>query len=277
MAKERPFFLIAHRCNNKGDVEMALAKGANAFECDVRYGKKKEDWCVNHDAYRPKVSMSLCNWLKEVYQIDDKGKICFLMLDVKSTDYLDKLISYVHEHTDELITERGKPIPVVYSIARLKTAKKLLPDKIASITDWEGVSVDYGNDPTKVNKFFCEIQKKMYEEGRKEFGNFIYGDGINAGFADTEERRKRLKSAGTLRDTQQVIKKTYTWTIEKQSTAERYLDIGVDGILTNAGGGDVPRDRIKNIINAIKAHNKNHPDKKVRYATATDNVFEVFK
>lgn len=276
MTKERPLYLIAHRCNNKGDITNALALGANAFECDVRYGEKDNDWCVNHDAYRPKVSIRLCEWLEEAYNIDDKGQMCFLLLDIKNPDYLNNLIDYVHQHTNDLIEKRGKAIAVLYSIANLDTAKELFAKNVSFLKEWEGITVDYKNDPREVNNYYVEIQEDERKKGR-EFNRFLYGNGITAALPDTEALRKSLALAGELRDKKQVIKKTYIWTIEKQSTAEKYLEIGVDGILTNAGGGDVPRNKIQNIINAMKEHNQKYPDKKVRKATTDDNLFAVFR
>lgn len=272
MANERPFYVIAHRCNNSGDIEKALTKGANAFECDVHYGEKDDNWCVNHDGYRPNHSITIEDWLTEAYE-NQKNNMCFLYLDIKSQSFLGNLIDHVHKCTKKYIDERKRPIYIIYSIDKLDKAKSLFKENVNKLMSWEGFTVDYNNDPDEVNRCFAEIRIS----GNNEFNRFFYGNGVTALVPDSEKMHKNLRRACELRDSDDIIKKTYIWTIEKESTALKYLEIGVDAIMTNAGGGDVPRDKIQNIFDAINEYNKKTSDTHVRLATICDDPFTVFK
>src|SRR5262249_58412444 len=52
-AKKRPLYVIAHRCNDPEKVTAAVAAGANAIECDPRWGRvtvfAKRNWFIDHD------------------------------------------------------------------------------------------------------------------------------------------------------------------------------------------------------------------------------------
>lgn len=274
MANQRPFYVIAHRCNNSGDIKKTLERGANAVECDVHWGEGNR-WCVNHNGFLPLSSMMLDKWLEEAYSDDTKEKLCFIYLDVKSTEKLSDLVNYVHESTTSLIEKTNRRIPIIYSIDNLKTAEKQFLDNAPKLEEWEGFTTDYDNDPYDVNAQFLYIQWKT-GLGSSQFSRFIFSDGISAGCADREKMHKKFIEACNFRDEEKHFKKTCIWTLEKEDTAKIYLEIGVDAIMTNAGGGDVSRDKISNILDAIKSYNEEHPSMQVRMATPNDNLFEVF-
>lgn len=275
MTNQRPFYLMAHRCNNSGDIKNALQKGANAIECDVQYGEDDNNWCVNHDGYRPKYSMMLKDWLKEAYDQSDNVNFCFIYLDIKSPEYLQNLINYVHNNTADFLEKGKRPIAIIYCISSIEKAKEPFTSCASILRDTEGFTVDMFNNPDEVKECFQNIINSEKAKGNS-FNRFFYGQGIEAGMPDTKARREKVKKACDIRDKDGVFKKVYTWTIEKESTALKYLEIGVDGIMTNAGGGDCPRDKIANIKEAIEEYNKEKCVVHVRLAVASDKMFEVF-
>jgi hypothetical protein len=270
---EKSFYVIAHHCNNRGDIEKVLKKGANAIECDVSYGEKDDKWCVNHDGYYPKSSMMLDEWFEEIYNAPHRNRLCFVYLDIKSKTHLDNLISSVHLCTKKFIEKEGRiPVPVIYSIDDFKVAEKQFLATAGSLKNWEGFNVDFENDPDTVNDKYKKIIEHEKVEGRS-FNRFFYSDGISV-LSDKSVRR-RVARGCQLRDCEQVFKKIFSWTIDKESTALEYLHIGVDGIMTDAGTW-LSIDCIDNILNAINVHNKTYPENAVRIATPDDNLFEVY-
>ncbi len=269
MANARPFYIISHRCNDKNCIKDSLKEGANAFECDLHYGKRKNKWVVNHDGYFPNLSITLEDWINEAYD-NQNDNLCFLYLDIKSYTHLDSLIEHVHDCANKHIQSGKKPIKIIYSIASLDDAMEQFKENISKFDEWEGITVDYNNNPTDVNTFYKALRNSEKEQGRN-FERFFYGNGITAACPDTEKMRKNLRSACELRDKDKVIKKTFIWTIEKKDTAKTYLDIGVDAIMTNV----VSRNHIDNIYKAIEEHN-NSSENQVRLATTADDLFTVF-
>ncbi len=256
---KRPIYLIAHRCNNSKDIHNALQSGANAVECDIRCDAPGNDWIVHHDGYFPERSLSLRTWLSEAAAAAKvfKDRFCLIYLDIKNPEYIESLHEYVNKYFEQTRMEK---VRIIYSTAKIEDAEKfaLIAKKLNS---WEGMTIDYEDDPAEVQEFFLSIGVER----------FWYSNGINAAVSDYSALRETLKKAGELRDTEKQIKKTCIWTIEKPATASEYLyDELVDGIMTNAGGGDLRRDSIAEILDVVNA------SEIARLAVSTDDPFACF-
>ncbi len=77
-----------------------------------------------------------------------------------------------------------------------------------------------------------------------------------------------LKDKVRYRDSRNYFSKVYAWTVDKQSTAESYLNINLGGVIANYPG---------EVNKAIEEVNKKRSaGKKVRLATLEDDPFKVY-
>ena len=76
---------------------------------------------------------------------------------------------------------------------------------------------------------------------------------------------KELEARVKYRDNGNYFSKVYAWTVDKQTTALEYLNIGVDGIITNYPG------RVNKAIAQFNENKSEH--QKVKLATLDDNPF----
>ena len=78
-----------------------------------------------------------------------------------------------------------------------------------------------------------------------------------------------LRKEVNYRNNGNYFSKVYTWTVDKTSSAKWYLNLNLDGIITNNPG---------NVNKAIQQVNSERSaDKKIRLATLDDNPFEVYQ
>lgn len=89
----------------------------------------------------------------------------------------------------------------------------------------DGVSIDFDNDPNKVQDFFVG----------QGVNNFWYGNGIFvAGVGPNVERS--VAEGARLRDAQRKIKKVYVWTLASENSIETYFNTHkIDGVFVNPG------------------------------------------
>ncbi len=257
---QRPFYVIAHRCNNVEDIRKVISKGANAIECDVRSNDGGETWFVNHDRCTEIATDKLDEWLHEAALAagEFQDRFALLYFDVKSPAYIENLHLFVNRHFRQ---QHAAPVNVLYSISRVEHAKSFAAIA-GKLHPWEGIAIDYEDEPEKVQAFFAETG----------IDRCWYGNGINAAFPDTKKMRQSLKKAGKLRNSHKIIKKTYIWTLEKPETVANYiLRQQVDGLITNAGGGDIPRDSLSEVLSVVNA------SRTIRIAGRADNPFAVFE
>ena len=78
-----------------------------------------------------------------------------------------------------------------------------------------------------------------------------------------------LKTEVKYRDSGNFFSKVYAWTLDKQSTAVKYLKIHLDGVITNFPG---------QVNKAIAQYNRNRGagEDRVRLATLNDNPFHRY-
>jgi len=93
-------YVIAHRCNSLGDVEAALARGANAVECDVRVADDGV-WFVDHDYCAPWATRYDA-WLVDAAAAYRRhAHAALVVLDVKRcARFIDRLVDAALEAFD---------------------------------------------------------------------------------------------------------------------------------------------------------------------------------
>jgi glycerophosphoryl diester phosphodiesterase len=232
---QRPFYLIAHQCNDISDIGGALAAGANGIELDVHWesvGGEAASWWVYHDDVTSPSYTRLSGWLDEAKkQADAQGQqFALIYYDIKTPD------------TDQLSTLRDLtrsklPIDlnVLYSTAQipgtidLNSSSSPAPDHFKDLAPGqrfnEGMAIDSQNDCVAVAKYFTGLGVM----------NYWYGDGISSltpGFLTAVE--SSVQSGVSARDKFNEIKKVYVWTLADSDSIKSYLDMGVDAILVEA-------------------------------------------
>jgi len=123
--------------------------------------------------------------------------------------------------------------------------------------------------------FEISFEKKLEEPGEQEQalrglgvapGNAWLSKGITNWSANLF--LKELKARVKYRDNGNYFSKVYAWTVDKQTTALKYLNIGLDGIIANYPGG---------VNKAIAQFNENKSEyQKVKLATLDDNPFRKY-
>ncbi len=215
----RPFYAIAHRCNDPADVKHALERGANSVECDVR--RYDEDFWVRHD-HEASGETRLTSWLDEVagHAHTFGEQFALIIFDLKdegiTSDSLDLMRGIIR---DQLTFPTG--LNVIFSVGTFR--RREVFSRIASdLTLREGLAIDEDDDPYRMSQFFED----------RNIEHNCYGNGIMAGWfgGGVEDS---IRAAVTLKHRAGLIKLVYVWTLDRRSSMREYIDLGVDGIMTN--------------------------------------------
>ena len=253
----RPIWVISHRCNNSGDIWRSCNQGANAVEIDIRR-RKNGTWVLNHDgAYFP--SISLERFFKEA---SVESRLCLVILDIKDPVKMGELNKRIHEYMDKYGCNN---IRVIYSVSTIEKGRKYFPQISNSLRYNEGLCIDYESNAQGVNNLFASLGVE----------NCWYGHGIASRYLEWAIRLyPGLTEGMKLRDGDGVIKKVENWTLnDKDIIEERIIDMNVDAIIVEGGGGDFHLGYC-GIYNTMRVINE-HPDK-VYIATRADNPFVKF-
>lgn len=222
MTRKRPSYIIAHKNNDGYKIEEALNAGANVIEVDVIYGRPTifagYRWVADHDGAFA-WSTQLVDWLKDAKNAANKKGDAFAMIifDIKTPKELLSLRSLVRANLPNNLN-------VIYGIASFKDRAAFLP-LFPDTRSNEGYSIDYDNDPIRVQNFFKSFRQN----------NFWFGNGINT-LMNSPNIRPSLVKAARERDNRSGIKKTYVWTLAKDSSIKDYFEnVKVDGVMVNYG------------------------------------------
>jgi hypothetical protein len=217
---QKNIYSIAHRCNTPDDVKAAFREGANAVECDVNCYDGR--FYVQHDPLSEGTDLS--NFLIKIRKVADRLKKQFALIIF----YLKETINgpglkQLHKMVRSLLSDRTG-IKLIYSAASLSRGS-IFKGILQELDPHEALSIDENDYPLRVQHFFEKI----------DIGRSCYGNGITA--AVPEEFggpiRESLQKAVLLKMRRHIIKFVYIWTIDLKSSMREYLDIGVDGIMTN--------------------------------------------
>lgn len=279
----KPVWMIGHRANNRGNVDKALKQGANGVEIDIR--RKDGDqskWIINHDAYRPNLSMSLEEYFaseirdqKKRYDASVKNKVkdgfCVLFLDIKTPD---KDLPDLQRQVRGWMQEYQMEFYVVYQVETFDQA--MLPGGLCQCwcNHWEGVCMafDCGRRAKNVIKWddWC---KQHWQNG---MAHSWYGNGF--GFEPFWWLKGRintgLRKAKVFRDSKDgATQKIGTWSLNtKKAVVNSFIKYDCDWALLEFGGGDVAPNGSYGLINAqtvLKDYSN-----KIRLANLNDYPFE---
>ena len=217
---QKTLYSIAHRCNTAEDVSSAFKAGANAVECDVNYYNGR--FYAQHDPLSEGTELS--DFLKKIREVADgvKERFALIIFDLKETINMPRL-KKVHTLVRSFFSD-GTGIKVIYSVSSLRRGS-IFKGILSELDLREALSIDESDYPLKVQHFF---------EGLG-INRSCYGNGITAALPEDfgGPIRESLKKAVLLKMRRHIIKFVYIWTIDLKASMREYLDIGVDGIMTN--------------------------------------------
>jgi Glycerophosphoryl diester phosphodiesterase family len=221
---QKTLYSIAHRCNTPEAVRSALREGANAVECDVNYYDGR--FFVQHDPGPGGADVN--DFLQKIRKVADavKERFALIIFDLKETISGPRL-KQVHSLVRSLLPN-GTGIKVIYSVSSLSRGS-IFKGILQELDPQEALSIDESDYPLKVQHFF---------EGL-DIGRSCYGNGITAALPEEfgGPIRESVRKAVLLKLRRHIIKFVYIWTIDLKSSMRGYLDLGVDGIMTNHADG----------------------------------------
>ncbi len=228
----QPVYIIAHRCNDAGDVtEVVAQQGVNAIEADFRYGPPlsvcpwcDQEWFVNHDV----LAGPLESWLFDVkIAITASDMLALVIFDIKTPT--GDLVSLYNQARAYL----GPEINLIFSIGDFGARFSFHQLRDALNQDPRaGAAIDYLED----NESQQHVQEFFRTNG---ITDYWFGDGYTAAVETPFSVVKNVTDGFMLRDSSlrscaDRFHGVYTWTYEKESSIKAWLNEGVNGIFINA-------------------------------------------
>lgn len=268
----RPFYVIGHDTNSIELVERHLELGANAIEIDVDVTEgNQQRLCVCHG---PKLvtgpaspsSPELEDFLDAVRRISWKfPQLCLIYFDCKpltaTPQHLETILRAIKE---SLLDAPQSPtgLTTVISVALLKE-RNMFAHSAQLLAPTEGLMIDYDNDPRAVAAYF--LRQGITREG--------YANGIS--FANpmswlfAPHVKSSVQRACALRDAEDAPKWVFSWTVNELASMKRYIQFGVDGLITDANPPWYnPGSGLRGLMRLIATDG---PRLGIRLATRTDN------
>lgn len=248
-SQPRPFYLIAHRCNDYLSVKKAVDLGANAIECDIQFSDDEFEFAVNHDTDDYSSRDAIRTYLRDVAKLlKEHPKVAMFYFDIKEADVnkAKRLRDVIREH----LTAKVPDLHIVMAQPDFADRGFFGPIK-DDVRAREGFTIDMDNDPVRVSAFFEQL-------GVERYG---YGNGI-AVVGGGENIPPSIMKALALKWSERKIRWVYVWTLRSQFAMSNYLAMGVDGIMVNHE--DIVH--LKNIV-------EQDGSQRVRFATRDDDPF----
>ena len=215
--EQRPFYLVAHRCNDASVAVEKIKEGANAIEVDIRHADgvfyAKHDW----PADGRKLSDFL-ETLREKIQSEpgELSQFSLLILDCKETDFdVNDLMELVRDK----LTAAIQGLSTIISIARYEDREFF--DNI-KLSEMEAASVDESNDVLAVQDYFKE----------QNISHYCYANGA---FTPETGRvvHRALKEAIGAAVKGDSFRLVNVWNLTTKAAMREHIDMGVDGVFVD--------------------------------------------
>lgn len=214
----RPFYVIAHHCNQIGDVKKAVVDGANAVECDITYFNNV--WLVAHDMFEiVNGARDLPSYLTGIRETLRKHEAAMLIFDCKTP--VAGQVSHLFEIIRTFLTSHV-PINVLISIASYDKRAFFKPLKTFPLQANEGVGIDQDDDSKRVTGFFHALGVSHHA-----YANGVATAGIEVNIPNS------IMEAVARRAISGHLKLVYVWTLAERGAMRNYMRMGVDGIMVN--------------------------------------------
>lgn len=225
---QRPFWAIAHRCNTIDNLIAAAQAGANAIEFDISPELVDGDivYWIHHSGQPTWVKLE--DYLQAVKDNNILDTMAMLMFDIKPDDKID---AYNYGYYLAVIATR-------YGIG---ANQAFFSVEEAAMADsfYQGVA-DAGMAGARDVSLIKEGPSKetdpsiWYRVGTANGATFL-GIGVFAKdiFSPMRDWLAPMSYNSNLRDRDQVLKKTYFWTLDSGASMKKTLDLGMDAIIVN--------------------------------------------
>lgn len=279
----RPVYNIAHMVNAVNQIDEWLGYGANALEVDVTFADDGTPMYFYH------------------------GKPCDIGRDCDRWDYIKKYINALRDRTIPTSSTFNSHLVLVMFDLKLTSLKKSALSK-AGETFVDAILIPlYQNNPTKMKvmisvpklslkDFIRSVLKQLNAKQRSIIEKIGFEISLEKKLEEPDEQEQALRELGVApghawlskgltnwspnlflkelkarveyRDNGNYFSKVYTWTVDKQETALKYLNIGLDGIIANYPG------RVNKAIAQFNENKSEH--QKIKLATLDDNPFRKY-
>lgn len=278
----RPIYNIAHMVNSVAQIDQWLGYGANALEVDVKFADDGTPSYFSHgipcdvgrDCLRWAYIGNYVQALRERSHPNSQkfnSALVLVMFDVKLTKLNQNVLSNAGVRFAEnilipLYENNPTKMKIMISVPNL-TLKDFISGVINHLkTARSGILEKIGFEISWEEEFKKPSQKEEQLRGLGITpGHAWLSSGISSIVASLY--LEELKGQVAYRDRGNYFSKVYTWTVDKKSTAIKYLNINLDGMITNYPG------RVNEAIKEV--NQKNGPGEKVRLATLDDDPFRI--
>lgn len=219
---KRKFYLIGHNPDTLEDALEQLQAGANALGPDVHYDEESGQFLVYHLVPSPFGDISLQDYLiglKKILQENTGLRLSLIAFDLKP-DYPYKL-SFLQEFIFEHFSKEYPDVVIVTTIN--DPAEAAFFDS-TSTTMPANYLIGIDEDTSAEDAHQLLKHRKV---------GYIYGNGISAPLVDTKDYGDEIKAALNLRNTGNSFKLVYAWTVNAEDSMRFYLDMDIDGIITD--------------------------------------------
>jgi len=219
-----PLWIIAHRKNNLSDVRTALAEGANALECDLRWDGRR--FVVQHD--RSERPFDFIQWLLGVRGLRTQyPNLSLVIFDYKEpeNERVKLIMGQIREHLTS--SQDRMPLDILISLGDWNS-RQILEPLFKNLAPHEGVAIDQDVTPQQSSQYFDDRFRELGVRNR----NQAYGNGRLV-IGREGNRRKQIMDAVALKSLEEKIKFVYVWTLGQRDSVAEYLNIGVDAVFVN--------------------------------------------
>ena len=246
---KRPFYVIAHMTNTLDSVRWALAEGANGVEMDLRFTDRGEPLEFRHGS----PSDCTCNLVPSRRHICSQlgggssvgvgpmfnllakqPKVALVILDTKldgaaAMTMQEAAGTNIVRFMDRELFAKGYRGKVIVSVASADALAYLKKAALAASTSPNRARISFAID--QVGKSAKEAACALKTLTSVASKNRVFGTGISGcALGDFSP----AISAAVANQRSGGLGLVYVWTLDKQSSMRTYVDLGVNGILTNA-------------------------------------------
>ncbi|KAF5004995.1 hypothetical protein FDECE_8520 [Fusarium decemcellulare] len=236
-ASRKPFYAIAHRCNDMGAVQRAVNDGANAIEMDLY--AETTGWWASHDG-PSKNGNKAQEMFNAVAGHRKAGKpITFVWLDIKNPDWCDPndtkwsfcSIAALRDLARSILEPQGVRVLFGFYGTEKGNGYRLIRDGLNSK---EAVNLDGRAAPLK-QEFTVGgptlIGQRVLSYGDPDI-SYLFGDCTEPG--DAHLTYTQLRQAAT----SGAFGKVFGWTVAAGQTqyTDSLMNVGVDGVIYGLGG-----------------------------------------
>lgn len=219
---KRKFYLIGHNPDTLEDALEQLQAGANALGPDVHYDEESGQFLVYHLVPSPFGDISLQDYLiglKKILQENNSLNLRLLAFDLKP-DYsykLSGLQEFIFEHF-------SKEYPEVVIVTTINDPAESAFFDSTSTAMPANYLIGIDEDTSAEDAHQLLRHRKV---------GYIYGNGISAPLVDTTNYADEIQKAILMRNDGHSFKLVYVWTVNAEASMRTYLDMDIDGIITD--------------------------------------------